>query len=384
MPSLDANISAFLSSTGAKLVGNGFAKFDEYSLLFVRFTPTAAKNVLRHFNSHNRNRRDSRVLEYAKAVVAKEWQLNGAMIVLDPNGQLLDGQHRLEAISTAKKSVIFPIMFGVPFAAFKSIDRGGARTLADDLYTLDYPWPHDRAKLTKLIYRDLVGNITGLVNKEDGLNPSVDMGLDIAHYDIDSREKLTRGLNFVYGYPQWSCRKLLSRAEAAWCWLKLEEINRAGATEYMHRVITGEAPSGGASTGVAVSVRNRLLEIATNPHNGQDRKALRVLTIMVGWNRYCSNGNDSIRKFDVPKLRDKHSRDLLQTELPTLKKPNRRITTLSARWFAEDYSLDATLTSGERRGEKSLERARNRMLAVDERSVRLHDTLTEEDEDDEE
>lgn len=385
MPSLDTQINAFLSGTGVKLTGNGHAKFDKFTLFFARFTPTAAKNVLRDFNSHNRYRRDGRVLEYAKAIIDKDWEINGAMIVLDQNGQMLDGQHRLEALATAKKPVIFPVIFGVPFASFKTIDRGAKRKLKDDLHTHGYPWAADRAKLTQLLYREMINCTLGKPKGcSDPLTPSTDLGLDIAHNDVDSRDQITRGLNFVYGYGrQWAPRKLLTRPQAAYCFLKLEAIHRAGACEYMHRLITGEAPTGGASNGVCNAVRNRLLDIASDDRNVSDRRALRLLTVMAGWNRYCSKGNDAVSKFDVPKLRDRNG-ELLLTELPNLKKPNRRVMVAAQGWFTERYDLSGILISGERRGEAAIEKARERMASVDDRQERLHESLTEVEEDDEE
>jgi hypothetical protein len=384
MSSLPASITAFLTSTGVKLVGKGHATFDNYTLIFARFTPTAAKAVLRDFNSHNRLRRDKCVLEYAKAIVEKEWQLNGAVLVFDPNGQMLDGQHRLEGVATAKKATIFPVIFGVPFEAFKSIDRGRLRKLKEDLQTLGYPWAADRAKLAKILYREMSGNLL-VKTGSDPLNPSTDLGLDIAHHDVESREQITRALHFVYGYgAQWSPRKMLSRPLAAWCFIKLESIHRSGACEYMHRLITGEAPTGGASNGVANAVRNRLMELSADEKNVKDRLALRILTIMAGWNRFCSKGNDPVSKFDVPKLRNKRTGEPLITELFNLKKPNRKTMVSAQGWFVERYDLNGVLNSGQRRGEQVVQRAQDRMSAVDDRATRLHDRLVEAQEEDEE
>ena len=59
--------------------------------------PDGAKKFLDRM-IYNRNVSPSRVTAYAVDMRSGSWDLNGQAIVLDENGLLLDGQHRLLAI----------------------------------------------------------------------------------------------------------------------------------------------------------------------------------------------------------------------------------------------------------------------------------------------
>lgn len=59
-------------------------------------TPEMAENILAA-RGPNRNVSASVINKYARDMLAGRWQLNGQTIKISKDGQLLDGQHRLEA-----------------------------------------------------------------------------------------------------------------------------------------------------------------------------------------------------------------------------------------------------------------------------------------------
>lgn len=94
-------------------------------------TPEIAKGYLK-LMAKNRKLTDARVIELALQMEAGDWVLNGETIKFDVNGNMIDGQHRLEAC----------ILSGQPFAtyvargiadpkAFATIDTGRSRTHGD-------------------------------------------------------------------------------------------------------------------------------------------------------------------------------------------------------------------------------------------------------------
>lgn len=93
-------------------------------------TPDAARRLLAN-NTHNRPLRSKLVSKLAKIIDEKRWKFNGASIVVDKKGRLLDGQHRLHAIVRADKSVRTVLVTGVNPAAFDTIDQGAKRTGSD-------------------------------------------------------------------------------------------------------------------------------------------------------------------------------------------------------------------------------------------------------------
>lgn len=82
-------------------------------------------------NPDNRNLSQPQVNRLTKDMREGKFVYNGESIVLDENGDLMDGQHRLMAIVLSGTSQKMLVAKGVPRAAMKTIDRGEARTVAD-------------------------------------------------------------------------------------------------------------------------------------------------------------------------------------------------------------------------------------------------------------
>jgi len=103
-------------------------------------SPDRAKAML-GANHHNRNLRQYIVDRYASDMRRGQWLLNGQSIAFDVNGLLLDGQHRLAAISQADVSVEMLVVTGLPVAGpngvglttIDTIDVGVARSIGDQL-----------------------------------------------------------------------------------------------------------------------------------------------------------------------------------------------------------------------------------------------------------
>jgi hypothetical protein len=56
-------------------------------------------------------------------------------IAFDENGGLMDGMHRMLACVKADRSIVVQVTFNMPRELFNALDRGKARSLADDLVT---------------------------------------------------------------------------------------------------------------------------------------------------------------------------------------------------------------------------------------------------------
>lgn len=93
-------------------------------------TPSMARKMLGG-NVVNRNLRRGRVNLYAKYMAAGQWRVTGESIVFDPEGRLLQGQHRLTACVEADVSFRSVVVRGVEAAAMKVMDTGMSRTAAD-------------------------------------------------------------------------------------------------------------------------------------------------------------------------------------------------------------------------------------------------------------
>ena len=95
-------------------------------------TPAIAKDFLANAKK-NRNINEKMVRRLADDMREGRWQVNGQTIILDVQGQLIDGQHRLTAIILAQRPQNIFVVRGVATAAMETMDTGKARSLSDVL-----------------------------------------------------------------------------------------------------------------------------------------------------------------------------------------------------------------------------------------------------------
>ena len=124
----------------------------------VTITPAYAAKLLRDSAHHNRPLNTRMVDVYARDMAAGHWVINGQAIVLSPNGELLDGQHRLHAVVKSGVTIDTVISLGVPVKHFKTIDRGKERTFADVLHINGYHSTHRLAAITQVYIQIIIDN----------------------------------------------------------------------------------------------------------------------------------------------------------------------------------------------------------------------------------
>lgn len=98
-----------------------------------RISPKAARELLDN-QFRNRPLRSIWVNELARRMAEGLWETQtGDSIKVNAKGQLLDGQHRLEAVCLCGKTFTFTIASGIPQEAQEFLDQAKTRTAADDL-----------------------------------------------------------------------------------------------------------------------------------------------------------------------------------------------------------------------------------------------------------
>lgn len=94
-----------------------------------KITPAIAKKMLEK-NTNNRRIRDHHVWKLSQAMERGTFMENGDPIRMNGD-QLLDGQHRLNAIVRSGKSYHFVVVSGLPSEVFSTVDRGVKRSTQD-------------------------------------------------------------------------------------------------------------------------------------------------------------------------------------------------------------------------------------------------------------
>jgi hypothetical protein len=93
-------------------------------------TPDWARKLLVR-NPRNRRIKPGSVQAYAEDIRKDKWQLSPAMIAVDTDGSLLDGQHRLLAIIETGETVRTLMGTGFSPECFSVVDIGSTRTMGD-------------------------------------------------------------------------------------------------------------------------------------------------------------------------------------------------------------------------------------------------------------
>lgn len=93
----------------------------------VQITPTLARLLLSK-NDQNRPISKTAVAKYRRDILNGAWSVNGQTIVISRDGLLNDGQHRLNAIIEAGKSVSAVMVFGVKRESRFTLDQNVVRT----------------------------------------------------------------------------------------------------------------------------------------------------------------------------------------------------------------------------------------------------------------
>lgn len=109
----------------------------EPSAVVENITPTQAFRYLEG-NTRNRSIRDQVVDQYARDMKAGKWQLTGEAVKFANDGTLLDGQHRLWAITRAEVPVKMFVIRGVRNSSQDVMDSGIKRSSGDALNLAGY------------------------------------------------------------------------------------------------------------------------------------------------------------------------------------------------------------------------------------------------------
>jgi hypothetical protein len=99
----------------------------------VTVTPAMAIRWLENANIRNRKLSQNHINKLARDIKNGQWKLTHAGIAFDPNGVLLDGQHRLWAIVESETPIDLMVFYNVPNEALMAIDCGKSRNVVDVL-----------------------------------------------------------------------------------------------------------------------------------------------------------------------------------------------------------------------------------------------------------
>lgn len=99
---------------------------------WITVTPEVADRWL-DTKAPNRHINDNLVMEYALTMEAGGWEETHQGLAFDDKGRLVDGQHRLKALTLARRPLRFLVTRGLTSDEVLALDRGRSRDMADSL-----------------------------------------------------------------------------------------------------------------------------------------------------------------------------------------------------------------------------------------------------------
>jgi len=99
-----------------------------------QISPNFAIDVLLKKNKNNRGIKTANLNKLIKAINNDEWTITNQGIAFDKDGNLIDGQHRLQAIINTGKTLPIMVARNMDSKIFHCVDKGTARTAADCLF----------------------------------------------------------------------------------------------------------------------------------------------------------------------------------------------------------------------------------------------------------
>lgn len=127
----------------------------------IEVTPEQAEKWLQ--SAHNvmsqRALTQRRVSTFASAMTRGQWRVTHQSIAIDPEGVLIDGQHRLSAVVVARVPVRMSVAFDVPRDSFDVVDTGTARTASSILHIAGIADANALAAATRMVltYKEIDG-----------------------------------------------------------------------------------------------------------------------------------------------------------------------------------------------------------------------------------
>lgn len=96
-------------------------------------TPKKAQALLDSMKANVRNLRKGKRDAFARDMTQGLWRDNGTTVKITPEGEMIDGLHRMHAVIKADVHIEMTFAYNVPMDAMPTIDTGSARTFGDYL-----------------------------------------------------------------------------------------------------------------------------------------------------------------------------------------------------------------------------------------------------------
>lgn len=252
----------------------------------VTITPSDAKTWLNNSLFENR-RLDDRIVNKIKRDIKKgKWLFDGSPIRFDLEGNVLDGQHRLQAIINAGEPVESMVVRNLPKNAINTIDTGKSRTTSDILHFGGHINTSVLSSACRLSigYRESSGDLKKWVNSKarDRLSTSEVLS------EANNNPKLVAAVQNIIGRP--ACLKMMGGGIASLAFMLFHKIDKYHTEVFFHSFDKGVGLELGSPI---LALRNTLLFRTYGEYkkSGNSSILLKTAITFKAWNLYRKGKN---------------------------------------------------------------------------------------------
>lgn len=259
----------------------------EQQLNFKRIlvTPSLAEDMLK-LNTKNRAISQPTVNRYVSDITNGRWlEDTGELIKVSKTGQILDGQHRLMAVSKSGESVWFHIAYGLDDSVFSVLDTGKLRNASDTF------------RVAGVLQSNSIPSILSTFNTlEDGRFGNSQK--DQKRNNAELLEQYSENPNFWYEVStsahSWYTlfAKILSPSQIGGTYAHLHGKNSELANEFMAQLCTGKA----ITNEVISLLRNKLIIDKTS--NRKLSPSFKLALIIKSWNYFVKGSTVKVLRYD--------------------------------------------------------------------------------------
>lgn len=264
----------------------------------VTIGPAEAKAMLGQSSGFtNRHVSKERVRNYAHDMKDGKWVRNGETIIVDEEGAVIDGQHRLHAIVAADVSIPMLVAYGVQRSHAKTIDQGASRTVYNGLQMSG--WKNSSA---------IIATVRSLRDLRAGVDPECDTGK--RHNPDNNLSTVAEvesfllkdafGIGEFLGLMPTEARKAISLAELAAATYEFSLLeSQTEAIEWATGFAGGCPPNDPRHLARERLIADRIAAPSLRYRNVASTRKRRLSILVMSWNLWVSGYDVTYRSFQV-------------------------------------------------------------------------------------
>lgn len=259
-------------------------KFEErpaYNYKQVKVTPEVARGWLLRNNTNRKLKWDA-VLRYKSMLASGYWSgTNGETIKITVEGDLIDGQHRLNAVIELDIPVWLDVKFNCRKEDYKTVDQGVPRSVADNLHAIGYTNPTQVASASRMILSFHAGGFGKVAFPKLYLTNFAEK-----HPELQALAARVHKAHAI----------LPASPFVAVMWMASQRSDMNKVNEFIQQVITGEVIATGDP---ALALRNEGLKVGGKRKTESERW---FAVSAIAWNAFIKN--QKLAKYRTPEVPD--------------------------------------------------------------------------------